>query len=132
MSLSAEALLDEARAELERVGPQRAAELQAGGGLVVDIRPVRNRAEEGEIPGSVPVERIVLEWRLDPNGAHRIPGFDADTAVIVVCNEGYASSLAARDLRRLGLRNATDLVGGFRGWVAAGLPVSPGATPAVD
>ena len=130
--LSAEQLLDEARAELDRVGPHRAAELQAGGGLVVDIRPVSNRSAEGEIPGSVPVERIVLEWRLDPNGAHRIPGFDAQTPVIVVCNEGYASSLAARDLRRLGLRNATDLDGGFRGWAKAGLPVSPGATPAID
>ena len=132
MSLSAEDFLDEARAELDRVDPRRAAQLQAAGGLIVDIRPVRNRAEEGEIPGSVPVERIVLEWRLDPNGAHRIPGFDAQTPVIVVCNEGYASSLAARDLRRLGLRNATDLDGGFRGWARAGLPVSPGATPAID
>lgn len=132
MSLSAEQLLDEARAELDRVEPERAAELLAGGGLVVDIRPVSNRSAEGEIPGSVPVERIVLEWRLDPNGAHRIPGFDADTPVIVVCNEGYASSLAARDLRRLGLGNATDLVGGFRAWAEAGLPVSPGATPAID
>jgi rhodanese-related sulfurtransferase len=132
MSLSAEEFLDEARAELDRVEPRRAARLQAEGGLIVDIRPVTNRSDEGEIPGSVPVERIVLEWRLDPNGAHRIPGFDADTPVIVVCNEGYASSLAARDLRRLGLRNATDLVGGFRGWVRTGLPVSPGASPAID
>ncbi len=132
MSLTVEELLDQARAELDRVEPERAARLQAEGGLVIDIRPVANRAEEGEIPGSVPVERIVLEWRLDPNGAHRLPGFDADTPVIVVCNEGYASSLAARDLRRLGLRNATDLVGGFRGWAKAGLPVSPGATRAVD
>lgn len=132
MSLSAEELLDEARAELDRVDPRRAAELQADGGLIVDIRPVANRADEGEIPGSVPVERIVLEWRLDPHGAHRMPGFDTDTPVIVVCNEGYASSLAARDLRRLGLRNATDLVGGFRAWANAGLPVSPGATPAID
>ncbi len=131
MSLSAEELLARARAELDRVEPERAAELQADGGLVVDIRPVANRAEEGEIPGSLPVERIVLEWRLDPNGAHRIAGFDADTPVIVVCNEGYASSLAARDLRSLGLRNATDLIGGFRGWVRAGLPVSPGPTPAI-
>jgi rhodanese-related sulfurtransferase len=131
MSLSAEQLLDQARAELDRVDPHRAARLLAEGGLVVDIRPVTNRSEEGEIPGSVPVERIVLEWRLDPNGAHRIAGFDQDTPVVVVCNEGYASSLAARDLRRLGLRNATDLVGGFRGWAAAGLPVSPGATPAI-
>jgi rhodanese-related sulfurtransferase len=132
VSLSAEELLDEARAELDRVDPRRAAELQAEGGLIVDIRPVANRAEEGEIPGSVPVERIVLEWRLDPDGAHRMPGFDADTPVIVVCNEGYASSLAARDLRRLGLRNATDLVGGFRAWAEAGLPVSPGPSPAID
>lgn len=131
MSQSVEELLAQARAELDRVDPHGAARLQADGGLVVDIRPVANRAEEGEIPGSVPVERIVLEWRLDPNGAHRIPGFDADTPVVVVCNEGYASSLAARDLRRLGLNNATDLVGGFRGWVRAGLPVSPGATPAI-
>jgi rhodanese-related sulfurtransferase len=132
MSVTVEELLGQARAELDRVEPERAARLQAVGGLVIDIRPVANRAEEGEIPGSVPVERIVLEWRLDPNGTHRLPGFDADTPVIVVCNEGYASSLAARDLRRLGLRNATDLVGGFRGWVRAGLPVSPGATRAVD
>lgn len=132
MSQSAEEFLAQARAELDRVDPHRAAELQNDGGLIVDIRPVTNRSAEGEIPGSVPVERIVLEWRLDPNGAHRIPGFDADTPVIVVCNEGYASSLAARDLRRLGLPNATDLVGGFRGWAQAGLPVSPGATPAVD
>jgi rhodanese-related sulfurtransferase len=132
MSLTVDELLGQARAELDRVEPERAARLQADGGLVIDIRPVANRAEEGEIPGSVPVERIVLEWRLDPNGTHRLPGFDADTPVIVVCNEGYASSLAARDLRRLGLRNATDLVGGFRGWARAGLPVSPGATRAVD
>ena len=132
MSLSADEFLDEARAELDRVDPRRAAELQAGGGLIVDIRPVTNRSAEGEIPGSVPVERIVLEWRLDPNGAHRIDGFDADTPVVVVCNEGYASSLAARDLRRLGLRNATDLVGGFRGWAKAGLPVSAGASAAID
>lgn len=132
MSQSAEQFLAAARAELDRVDPRRAAELQQDGGLIVDIRPATNRAAEGEIPGSVPVERIVLEWRLDPNGAHRIPGFDADTPVVVVCNEGYASSLAARDLRRLGLRNATDLVGGFRGWAKAGLPVSPGASRAID
>ncbi|HJP78524.1 MAG TPA: rhodanese-like domain-containing protein [Pseudonocardiaceae bacterium] len=132
MSLSAEEFLDQARAELDRVEPAQAARLQADGGLIVDIRPVTNRSEEGEIPGSVPVERIVLEWRLDPNGAHRIAGFDADTPVIVVCNEGYASSLAARDLRRLGLRNVTDLVGGFRGWAKAGLPVSPGPSPVID
>lgn len=122
-------VLAAARAELARVTPQDAALLREAGALVVDIRPERDRAA-GEIPGSVPVERIVLEWRLDPGGEHRLPGVDADRVVIVVCNEGYASSLAARDLVRLGLSGATDLIGGFRGWVDAGLPVQPGPTPA--
>lgn len=125
-------LLAKARAELDRVEPAEAAALQRDGALFVDIRPYANRATEGEIPGSVPVERIHLEWRLDPHGEHRLPGFTEDSTVIVLCNEGYASSLAARDLKRLGLRNATDLVGGFRGWLAAGLPVRDGGTPAVS
>ena len=123
--------LDQARAELTRVEPAEAERMRADGALIVDIRPIANRTAEGEIPGAIPVERIHLEWRLDPGGAHRLPGFTATTPVIVVCNEGYSSSLAARDLKRLGLRNATDLVGGFRAWAAAGLPVQPGGTPAV-
>jgi rhodanese-related sulfurtransferase len=125
-------VLAQARAELDRVTPQRADELRRAGALLVDIRPHANRLAEGEIPDSVPVERIVLEWRLDPAGEHRLPGFTADTPVIVLCNEGYASSLAARDVRRLGVRSVTDLIGGFRAWRAAGLPVRAGATPAVD
>jgi rhodanese-related sulfurtransferase len=125
-------MLARARAELDRVTPQRADELRRAGALLVDIRPHANRLAEGEIPGSVPIERIVLEWRLDPAGEHRLPGFTADTPVVVLCNEGYASSLAARDVRRLGVRSVTDLIGGFRAWRAAGLPVRPGATPAVD
>ena len=124
-------VLDAARAELVRATPAEAARLLADGALVVDIRPEHNRAAEGEIPGSVAVERIVLEWRLDPTGEHRLPDVTADRTVIVVCNEGYASSLAARDLHRLGLPNATDLIGGFRGWVAAGLPTRPGPSAAV-
>jgi rhodanese-related sulfurtransferase len=99
--------------------------------LLVDIRPLHNRVADGEIPGAVPVERIVLEWRLDPGGAHRLAGFTAETTVVVFCNEGYASSLAARDLQDVGLAKATDLVGGFRAYRAAGLPVQPGGTPAV-
>lgn len=122
-------VLTAARAELDRPDPNEAAALD--GALFVDIRPERNRAAEGEIPGSVPVERIVLEWRLDPGGDHRIAGFTEDTLVVVVCNEGYSSSLAARDLRAVGLHRATDLVGGFRAWAAAGLPVRPGPSPAV-
>jgi rhodanese-related sulfurtransferase len=125
-------VLAQARAALDRVTPQRADELRRAGALLVDIRPHANRLAEGEIPDSVPIERIVLEWRLDPAGEHRLPGFTADTPVVVLCNEGYASSLAARDVRQLGVRSVTDLIGGFRAWRAAGLPVRPGATHAVD
>lgn len=77
------------------------------------------------------IERIVLEWRLDPHGAHRLPGLTEDTPVVVVCNGGYASSLAARDLKRIGLRDVADLAGGFRAWAAAGLPVRAAADSAV-
>jgi rhodanese-related sulfurtransferase len=122
-------MLAAARSSLVRLTPEEAAALD--GALFVDIRPVPDRAAEGEIPGSVPVERIVLEWRLDPDGDHRIDGFTADTVVVVLCNEGYASSLAARDLRALGLHRATDLVGGFRAWAAAGLPIRRGPTNAI-
>ena len=121
--------LDEARTELTRITPQEVATLDDL--LIIDIRPLHNRVAEGEIPGSIPVERIVLEWRLDPNGDHRLPGFTADTTVVVLCNEGYSSSLAARDLKRIGLPHATDLVGGFRAWAAAGLPIRAGGTQAV-
>lgn len=123
-------VLARARAGLTRVAPEDVESLPADR-LLVDIRPLHNRVADGEIPAAVPIERIVLEWRLDPRGSHRIPGFTEDTTVIVFCNEGYSSSLAARDLRELGLPNATDLVGGFRAWRAAGLPVRAGGTQAV-
>ena len=129
--MTVDEFLDRARAELDRVSPDEAQRLQADGALLVDIRPIANRTAEGEIPGSVPVERIHLEWRLDPDSDHRLSELDRDTKVIVLCNEGYASSLAARDLHRLGLTTATDLVGGFRAWAAAGLPVVAGGRPAV-
>ncbi|MGK8523542.1 rhodanese-like domain-containing protein [Nocardia asteroides] len=131
MSTGAEEMVERARARLERVTPEQAATWQSEGGLIVDIRPQANRTAEGEIPGAVVVERIVLEWRLDPNGDHRLPDLTADTPVVIVCNEGYASSLAAAEGLGLGLRRVTDLVGGFRAWKAAGLPVVPGGTPAV-
>lgn len=122
--MTAEELLAQARAHLDRVNPSQADELRRSGAWLIDIRPHANREQEGEIPGSLIVERIVLEWRLDPAGEHRLPGLTAGTRVVVVCNEGYASSLAARDLQRLGLW-AADLIGGFRAWKAAGLPVVP-------
>ncbi|SFW91849.1 rhodanese-like domain-containing protein [Amycolatopsis australiensis] len=123
--------LADARSGLDRVSPARARELQAAGALLVDIRPLANRQAEGEIPGAVIVERIHLEWRLAPDSDWRLPGVTAESTVVVLCNEGYSSSLAAADLQRLGLARATDLEGGFRAWAAAGLPVVEGGSPAV-
>lgn len=122
--MSVERFLAQAREELDRVSPAEAAAAVRRGALLVDIRPESNRRAEGEIAGAAIVERIHLEWRLDPVGSHRIDGFDGNSEVIVFCNEGYASSLAARDLRRIGLPNTTDLIGGYRAWRAAGLPTS--------
>jgi rhodanese-related sulfurtransferase len=112
-------LLDESRDRLgARVEPEDLEAELAGGALVVDIRPAANRDGEGELPGAVVVERIHLEWRLDPTSPDRIPGAVPGRKVIVVCNEGYASSLAADTLRQLGVDGATDLAGGFRAWQA--------------
>ncbi len=110
-------LLEETRRDLDRVAPEDLAAEVAAGALVVDIRPVENRGPEGEMPGAVVVDRNVLEWRLDPTCPDRIPeADDPDRRVILFCNEGYASSLAAETLRRVGLSRATDLVGGYRAW----------------
>jgi rhodanese-related sulfurtransferase len=128
---SVNAFLEKARSGLRRVTPQEADALRREGALLVDIRPLANREAEGEIPGALPVERIHLEWRLSPDSEWRLPGVTAESRVIVFCNEGYASSLAARDLQLLGLTHATDLVGGFRAWAAAGLPTEPGGQPAL-
>jgi rhodanese-related sulfurtransferase len=120
-------LLAEARARLERVTPIQAAARIADGAVLVDIRPAAQRAREGEVPGSLVVERNVLEWRFDPAGDARLPeasGYDVD--VIVLCSEGYTSSLAADALRSLGLHRATDVSGGFHAWAAAGLPTTGG------
>ncbi|HZQ28551.1 MAG TPA: rhodanese-like domain-containing protein [Acidimicrobiales bacterium] len=110
-------VLEQARRGLDRVEPADLAAEQAAGALVVDIRPEANRRDEGDLPGAVVIERNVLEWRLDPTSPDRIPAADrADLRIVVVCNEGYASSLAAAALRDLGLTRATDLVGGYRAW----------------
>lgn len=117
-------LLAQERQGLARVDAHRAAELAGDGALLVDTRPVEQRRRDGEIPGAVVVDRNVLEWRLDPTSPHRIAEVTgAEQTIILVCNEGYASSLAAATLQRLGLGNATDLDGGFQAWRAAGLPV---------
>ena len=118
-------LLAAARTRLDRVGPDKAAALVADGALLVDTRPQWQRDAEGTLPGALVIERNHLEWRLDPTSDARIPeATDHDVTWIVVCSEGYSSSLAAASLQDLGLRNATDLDGGFRAWKAAGLPVA--------
>jgi rhodanese-related sulfurtransferase len=128
---SVDAFLEKARSGLTRVTPQEADTLRGEGAVLIDIRPHANREAEGEIPGALPVERIHLEWRLSPDSEWRLPGVTAESHVIVFCNEGYSSSLAARDLQLLGLPRATDLIGGFRAWAAAGLPTEPGGKPAL-
>jgi rhodanese-related sulfurtransferase len=118
-------VLARARARLERLTPQQAHAEHAAGALLVDIRPVGQRAVEGEVPGAVAIERNVLEWRLDPASDARLPLARYDLRVLVLCSEGYTSSLAAAALHELGLTRATDVVGGFRAWQAAGLPATP-------
>jgi rhodanese-related sulfurtransferase len=120
-------LLDEARANLHRLSPRAAYQAWLGGAELVDIRPAAQRAAEGEVPGALLVERNVLEWRFDPASPARLPEASGyDLRVVVLCSEGYTSSLAAAALQSLGLRRATDVVGGFTAWRAAGLPATQG------
>jgi rhodanese-related sulfurtransferase len=124
-------LLDESRAGARRLAPAEAAEAHRHGAVLVDIRPHSARADEGEIPAALVVERNVLEWRFDPASQWRLPVTGYDAQVVVFCSEGYTSSLAAYALRQLGLHRATDLAGGFRAWRDAGLPVVAGGSPAL-
>ncbi|GAB2880075.1 rhodanese-like domain-containing protein [Streptomyces deserti] len=121
-----DALLDRVRAGYERIEAREAYEAaRTGEALLVDIRYAALREQDGLIPGALVVERNELEWRLDPQGSHRVPEATShELRIVVICNEGYASSLAAESLHRLGLHRATDLVGGFQAWRAAGLPVT--------
>jgi rhodanese-related sulfurtransferase len=119
-------LLARARERLERVEPAQARAAIADGAVLVDIRAESQRERDGVVPGSVFIARNVLEWRCDPSGSHsdaRVA--DPDRPLIVMCNEGYQSSLAAATLQELGHADATDLDGGFQAWRAAGLPVEP-------
>ena len=138
---SVDELLAAARSRLTRLTPQQALAECATGAVLIDIRPAGLRAADGEVPGSVVIERNHLEWRLDPGSAARLPWASGyDVRPIVICAEGYTSSLAAAALQDLGLARATDVDGGYRAWRAAGLPVArpgeklvtiaPGAYPA--
>jgi rhodanese-related sulfurtransferase len=119
-------LLAEARRGLDRVEPSEAASAIAAGAVLVDIRSELQRDRDGVVPGSVFFPRNVLEWRCDPASSARDERVsDPSQQLIVMCNEGYQSSLAAANLKRLGFDRATDLAGGFQAWREAGLPVSP-------
>jgi rhodanese-related sulfurtransferase len=110
-------LLADARAHLDRVDPAALPAEMAAGAMVVDIRSAEQRRRDGELPGAVVIERNVLEWRLDPASPDRIPQVSGyDQRIVLVCHEGYSSSLAAHTLQQLGLHRATDLVGGFEAW----------------
>jgi len=122
--LSAEQLLGQARCRLERLSPARAQAAVLVGALLIDIRSEIQRERDGVIPGSRFIARNVMEWRCDPASPWRDEAVtDAGARIILNCNEGYQSSLAAATLQQLGLIDATDVIGGFQAWKAAGLPV---------
>jgi rhodanese-related sulfurtransferase len=121
-----EELLRESRRKLARLTPQEADRALADGALLIDIRSEAQRASDGVVPGTRFVPRNALEWRVDPSSPSRDPEIArADALMILMCDEGYQSSLAAATLQDLGLSRATDVVGGFQGWRATGLPVKP-------
>jgi rhodanese-related sulfurtransferase len=124
---SADTLVEEARAGIERVSPERAHQAHRQGALLIDIRPAQQRATHGIVPGALIIERNVLEWRLDPTGDHRLAEVTShDRPVFILCQQGYASSLAAASLAALGYARSGDVIGGFDAWAAAGLPIAPG------
>jgi rhodanese-related sulfurtransferase len=120
-------LLAASRERLERLDPHAARAAVRDGAALIDIRSDSQIAQDGIVPGALVIARNVLEWRLDPDSAHRHPSAPGTgERVIVMCNEGYQSSLAAATLQELGFERATDLAGGFQAWRAAGLPVALG------
>jgi rhodanese-related sulfurtransferase len=123
---SVDELLYNARMRLRRLDPVQARQAMEAGAVLVDTRPQAQRRQEGGVPGALLVERNVLEWRFDPRSAARLTEASYSAHVIIMCSEGYASSLAAASLQDLGLRNATDLAGGFVAWAKAGLLVQAG------
>jgi rhodanese-related sulfurtransferase len=120
--VSIQVLLDDARKGLIRLEPAEAHREAASGAILVDIRPLEQRERDGTIPGALVIDRNVLEWRLDPRSDFRDPSVDIQQRVLVICNEGYSSSLAAATLRLLGC-DATDVIGGFQKWRQTGFPV---------
>ena len=115
-------MLEQARTKIDRMTVFELRDAVARGAIVVDIRPQAQRAVEGTLPGALAIERNVLEWRLDPTSDARLAAAtDHDVEWVVICSEGYTSSLAAASLQELGLTKATDLVGGYQALKVAGL-----------
>jgi rhodanese-related sulfurtransferase len=122
-----DAALARSRTYLNRLTPLQTVAVAQQGALIVDTRTEQQRREQGELPGALVIDRTVLEWRLDPESGASIPeATDHDIQVVVVCRQGYSSSLAAASLRSIGLWRATDMVGGVEAWLEAGLPVTDG------
>ena len=109
------------RAGYTRVQPQDLLDEMERGALVIDTRPAEQRNRDGELPGSIVVDRNVLEWRLDPTCPHRLPRMTSRSRVVIVCDQGYSSTLAAVSLQTLGVEHATDLVDGYQGLLSAGV-----------
>jgi rhodanese-related sulfurtransferase len=123
--LTVEDLLSEARRGLQRLNPAQVSAAVSGGAILIDIRSELQRGRDGIVPGSHFLPRNVLEWRLDPTYEHRDPeAARRDALLVLMCDEGFQSSLAAATLSRFGLR-VTDMIGGFQAWRSAGLPVDP-------
>lgn len=119
-------LLEDERRLLNRLTPEQARDAAAAGGVIVDTRSHEQRLAGGAVPGSVRIHRNVLEWRVDASSGYQDPRLAARTGpIVIMCEQGYSSSLAAATLQRLGITDATDMIGGFEAWSAAGLPVEP-------
>lgn len=135
MPRSVDDLIAAARARYERVDAAAAArEAEEGAAILIDTRPEPYRRDRGDVPGAIAIGLDVLEWRLDPQSRWKIPEIvDHDTRIILLCREGYSSSLAVARLLDLGLHRASDVIDGVAGWTAAGLPLAPfGSSPGPD
>ena len=127
---SIDEILAAARARLERVEPEALEREGANGAVIDDIRPLEQRTRDGALPGAIVIDRNILEWRLDPASEHHIAAVTGyDIRIVIVCNEGYSSSLAAALLHDVGLRRATDLIGGFQAWLHIDCLSSPVEQP---
>lgn len=123
-------LLETARARIQRLTPEEARDAIAAGGVILDTRTYEQRRTDGVIPGATVMNRNIVEWRVDPTSGWEDPDVVARTGpVIVMCDEGFASSLAAATLVDLGIDDAADMIGGYQAWKEAGLPTEPAPPP---